>query len=237
MRNTDSSNSHVIKGEEEKMMKFRVPISFTTSILSAFTYGIFAAVAYLNNPQPISPLRNWLSDLGNQITNPQGAIFYNIGVISCALFLALWFTAGLHQWKLKGHPIQHRLLLVAQAGGVLTAFALMMSALFPINHLKEHAFWSDLNFILFGISFAFTVTALRYHPKMPRILLFIGGLAAILPTMVLFINNAYWLEWVAVGLFIIYILSIGIAAYIFAIHRTNSSDAEVLVKTRTDLSG
>ena len=217
------------------MMKSRVPISFTTAVLSALTYGIFAAVAFSKNPQPLSPLRNWLSDLGNQITNPQGAIFYNIGVVSCALFLALWFTAGLHQWKLKDHTIQQRLLLVAQVGGILTAFALMMSALFPINHLKEHAFWSDLNFILFGLSFAFTVAALRYHPKMPRILLFIGGLAAILPTMVLFINNAYWLEWVAVGLFIIYILSIGIAAHTFAIQQTNSSDIEGSVRTRKEL--
>jgi len=97
-------------------------------------------LAYLKNPQPLSPLYNWLSDLGNQITKPRGAIFYNIGVISCAVFLAIWFTAGLSQWKLKDHIIQQRLLFMAQVGGVITSFALMMSALFPVSHLKEHAF-------------------------------------------------------------------------------------------------
>ena len=216
------------------MMKFRVPISLATAGLGALTYVIFTSVAYVKNPQPISPLSNWLSDLGNQITNPQGAIFYAVGVISCALFLALWFTAGLYQWRLKGHTIQHRLLLIAQVGGALTAFALMMSAFFPINHLKEHAFWSRINFMLFGISFGFSVAALRYHPRMPRIVLFIGGLAAILP-MLLYITDAYVLEWVAVGSFIIYILSVGIAEYTFAIQRANSRDAEVSVKTPKEL--
>ena len=216
------------------MMKFRVPISLATAGLGALTYVIFTSVAYVKNPQPISPLSNWLSDLGNQITNPNGAIFYAVGVISCALFLALWFTAGLYQWKLKDHTIQHRLLLIAQVGGALTAFALMMSAFFPINHLKEHAFWSRINFMLFGISFGFSVAALRYHPRMPRIVLFIGGLAAILP-MLLYITDAFVLEWVAVGSFIIYILAVGIAAYTFAIQRANSRDAEVSVKTRKEL--
>jgi hypothetical protein len=214
-------NNDAITGQEDKSMKMRLPICFTSAVLCALAYVVFTIVSYTKNPLRVSPLRNWLSDLGNQITNPQGAIFYNIGIISCALFLALWFTAGLYQWKLKDHTIQHRLLLVAQVAGILTAFTLMMSALFPINHLKEHAFWSDMNFILFGISFAFSVAALRYHPQFPRTLLFIGGLAAIFPSMVLFINNAYWLEWVVVGLFIIYILSVGIAANIFVIHRTN----------------
>jgi len=43
-------------------------------------------------------------------------------------------------------------------------------------------------------------------------MLFIGGFVAVLPTMVLIINNAYWLEWVVVGMFMIYMLLIGISA-------------------------
>jgi len=195
-------------------MKMRLPICFSSAVLSGLTYVVFAVVAYFKNPQPISPLNHWLSDLGNQVTNPQGAIFYNLGVILCAVFLAIWFAAGLSQWKLKDHIIQQRLLFVAQVGGVITAFALMMSALYPIIRLQEHAFWSDINFILFGISFAFLVAALRYHPHIPKALLIIGGFAAVLPTFVLLINNAYWLEWVAVGMFMIYMLWIGVSALI-----------------------
>lgn len=207
-------NNISIAAKEDKGMKIRLPICFISAVLCTLTYVIFTIMSYTKNPQQVSPLHNWLSDLGNQITNPQGAIFYNLGVILCALFLAIWFVAGLSQWRLRGHIIQQRLLVIAQVGGVLTAFALMMSALYPINHLSEHALWSDINFILFGISFAFSVVALRYSPHFPKSLLFIGGFAAIMPTLVLFINSAYWLEWVAVGLFLIYILAVGASAWV-----------------------
>jgi hypothetical protein len=152
--------------------------------------------------------------MGNQITNPQGAIFYNIGVIVCAVFLLIWFTAGLSQWRLEDPIIQRRMLFIAQFGGVLTALALMMSALYPINHLQAHAFWSDINFILFGISFAFSVAALRYHHNFPKILLFLGGLAAVLPSLVLLVNTAYWLEWLAIAVFMFYILTIGVESWV-----------------------
>ncbi len=190
-------------------MKTRIHYSFISAVLSVSVYMVFSLIAYLKSPLPISPIRNWLSDLGNQVSNPQGAFFYNTGIIACALFLTIWFTIGLSQWRIKGHTIQKKLLFVAQVGGLLTAFSLMMSALYPINHLQVHAFWSDINFIMFGISFAFTVAALRYHPNFLKILLLLGVLAAILPSLVLFINAAYWLEWVAIGVFMVYILAIG----------------------------
>ncbi len=190
-------------------MKTRIPYSLISALLSVGVYVVFSLMAYLKSPLPISPTRNWLSDLGNQISNPQGANFYNSGVIACAFFFLIWFTIGLSQWRIKGHIIQRRLLLIAQVGGLLTAFTLGMSGLYPINHLQTHAFWSDINFIFFGISFAFTVAALRYHPNFPKSLMVLGGFAAMMPTLVLLINAAYWLEWVAIGVFMVYILAIG----------------------------
>ena len=86
---------------------------------------------------------------------------------------------------------------------------------------------------MFGISLAFSVVALRYHPHVPKALLFLGRAKAILPTLPIGINNAYWLEWVAVGSIIIYILSIGIAAYFFTMHWTNSDyDKFLFVESR-----
>ncbi len=209
------------------MMKSRVPVSFTTAVLSALPYVVFTVVSYTKNPLRVCPFNNWLSDLGNQVTNPQGAIFYNVGVILCAVFLAIWFTAGLSQWKLKEHIIQQSLLSVTQGLGALTAIALMMSALYPINCLKEHAFWSDINFILFGISFAFSVAALRYHSNIPKVLIYFGGVAAILSTVFLVLNDIYWIEWAAISVFIIYILSIGITSYIFRLRSPNPGSISI----------
>jgi len=195
-------------------MKFKYPINFFSANLCSVTYISFTILAYSQYPLSFSPMRNWLSDLGNQVDNPQGAIFYNLGVILAAAFLAIWFIVGLSQWRLKHHAIHRRLLTISQTAGVLAAFALIMSALYPINIPEVHSFWSQMHFMMFGMGFGFSVAALRYHPHIPKASLYLGTGAALLPTLMLAFGKAYWLEWIAVGLFIIYILSVGKATLI-----------------------
>ena len=60
-------------------------------------YISFALVAYIFYPGPFAPNRSWLSDLGNAEVNPQGAIFYNLGIILTGLLL-LGFFLGFAQW-------------------------------------------------------------------------------------------------------------------------------------------
>ncbi len=210
-------------------MKKQFQICIVSAMMSSITYLIFMISAYRSYPLPFSPWKNWLSDLGNQIVNPQGATCYNTGVILCAFFLSIWFTLGQSQWKLKGNAVQLRLLLISQITGSLAGCALLMSALYPINHPAEHAFWSDVNFILFGISFAFSVAALRYHRTIPRLILFTGAAAAILPTLVLALNSFYWLEWLAISLFIVYISLIGITAYAINLHSPGTGEISIQV--------
>ena len=190
-------------------MKFRFPICYGSAILSAATYIIFAILAYIKYPLPFSPFQKWLSDLGDQIVNPEGAIFYNIGAILSALFLAVWFAAGLAQWRLDGNSTHKRLLAIAQITGLLSAFALIMSALNPINVYQVHSFWSRVHFMMFGMGFGFSVAALRYHPNFKKANLYLGICTAVMPTLMLVFGKAYWLEWVAVGCIMVYILSIG----------------------------
>jgi hypothetical protein len=195
----------------DRHMKIINPISFFSAHLCSVMYISFTILAYSQYPLSFSPMRNWLSDLGNQVDNPQGAIFYNLGVIFTAVFLAIWFIVGLSQWRLKHHALHRRLLTISQTAGVLAAFALIMSALYPINMPQLHSFWSQMHFLMFGMGFGFSVAALRYHPHIPKTSLYLGTGAALLPTLMLAIGKAYWLEWIAVGLFIIYILSISLA--------------------------
>lgn len=195
------------------MIKSRFPVCYYSAILGAISYIAFAILAYARYPLPFSPIHNWLSDLGNQIDNPQGAIFYNIAVILSAICLAIWFTAGLSQWKLKHETAHQRLLLISQTAGLLAAFAMIMSAIYPINIFHIHAFWSQVHFMMFGIAFGFSVATLRYHPFVPKGVLYLGAGAAVLPTLMFIFGDFYWLEWVAVGSMILYMLSIGNASF------------------------
>lgn len=194
-------------------MKSRFPICFYSGLPAAVIYVVFTVLAYVQYPLSFSPLRNWLSDLGNQIENPQGAAFYQAGVILAALFQAVWFV-GLSQWRLEDAVAHRRLLFVAQFSGLLASFALIMSALNPINMPEVHSFWSQIHFMLSGIAFGFSVTALRYHQEFSNAILCFGIGAAILPLLMFTVGKGetYWTEWVAVGVFISYILTVGNAS-------------------------
>ena len=67
-------------------LELRYPVSYCSAILCAVTYVNFTLLAYAFYPFPLSPFKNWLSDLGDSIVNPEGAIFYNVGVFLSAIF-------------------------------------------------------------------------------------------------------------------------------------------------------
>src|SRR5512143_4301395 len=96
-------------GQEESMVKSRVPVCMFAAALGAGIYLTVTLLAYNRYPLAFSPMQNWLSDLGNQIENPIGAAFYNVGVILTALAQGVWF-AGLSQWKSNHNKVQGRLL-------------------------------------------------------------------------------------------------------------------------------
>ena len=197
-------------------MKSRIPICYFAAILSAILYIACGIAAYLQYPKPFSLRQNWLSDLGNQIVNPRGAAFYNVGVILTSLLLAVWF-AGLSQWRLKQNTANQRLLAISQITGIVASFALIMSALNPINKLAVHALWSQIHFILSGIGFGFSVTALRYHRNFSNQILYLGICASLLPFLMYTLGKGqtYWMEWVAVGFFILYIFAVGTTTRFF----------------------
>lgn len=192
------------------MIKSRVPVCMLAAAIGAGTYLAFTLIAYSRYPLPFSPGENWLSDLGNLIDNPLGAAFYNVGVVLTAVFVAVWF-AGLSQWRLEYNTAHQRLLAVAQTAGILSSVALILSALNPINMLAIHSLFSQLHFILSGIAFGFSAAALRYHPCVTAKILYLGVLAAVLPSVMFVIGKgkAYWMEWLTIGAFMLYILTVG----------------------------
>ena len=178
-------------------------------ILVVLCYLMFAILAFTQYPLPFSPINNWLSDLGNVRVNIHGAIFYNMGIIATALWLMLFFL-GLSNWRIEKKRIQIIMLLLLQAFGLLGSFCMIMSAISPINHLKEHSFWSTSLYILLSTSFAFSVAALRYHQKVSRWLLILGLSTPLIVILTSFLQTVYVLEWITVLLFLSYVGLVGV---------------------------
>jgi hypothetical membrane protein len=190
----------------------RHALSSFSAVLACLIYVVCAALAYARYPLPYSPSANWLSDLGNRAINVQGAPFYNVGIVITGLLLIVWFLALSH-WRVDSSRPQRWLLLLAQLAGALGGISVTMSAVYPIDMFQQHAFWSRAHYMTLAMGFGFSVAAVRYHPRFPRLLLYLGTLAAVSPLASLLLGDVYWLEWVAVGLFLAYVLSVGISSW------------------------
>ena len=194
--------------ENNPMKKYKY-ISFIGGILAVLCYLVFALLAFSRYLMPYSPMKNWLSDLGSVELNPDGAIFYNIGIISTALFLIVFFL-GLSVWKIEDKKGQIIMLRLTHAFGILGSFCMMMSAIYPINLYEIHAFWSTSLYILLSTAFIFSVAMLRYHQKVPRWLLILGISIALMVILTNFFPNVYLLEWITVFLLLNYVALLGI---------------------------
>jgi hypothetical membrane protein len=195
--------------KEKSHMKRFQNISFIAAFLIVVCYLVFATLSYSRYPLPYSPIRNWLSDLGNVNLNPRGAIYYNMGIISTALLLMLFFL-GLSRWKIENKRVQIIMLLLTQVFGFLGSFCMIMSAIFPINILAVHRIWSMSLYFMLATAFVFSVAAPRYHQIVPRWLLGVGLTTAVMVNLTSFLPNVYVLEWITVLLFLSYVYLVGI---------------------------
>jgi hypothetical membrane protein len=187
----------------------KVRIIFISAILAAAGYFGFTLLAYLRYPLHYSPLTNWLSDLGNPELNPHGAIFYNIGILSTALLLMVFFL-GMSVWKIENKKVQGIMLRLSQAFGILGAFCMLLSGIFPINHYEIHSFLSTSLYIFLSTGFVFSAVAFRYHRKIPRWLLALGISIAPFVILTSIFQTVYLLEWIIVFLLLSYVILLGI---------------------------
>jgi hypothetical protein len=176
--------------------------------MAAAVYLICAALAFFNYPLAFSPLTNWLSDLGNPIVNPSGAFLYNLGCVLTGLCL-VFFTLGLDIWKNGDHK-RRTLLRIAQATGILAALSLIVSALFPLGaQTFLHSISGKAHIFFTGFFLSFSATILLRHPITPKWIAYFGFLAAVVNFIYgAILYSVFIAEWVAIGLFILYVLII-----------------------------
>ena len=179
-------------------------LSFIAGSSAIIIYIVFALISFSQFQEVISPAQNWLSDLGSTHLNPDGAIFYNIGIILTGLCLIVFFI-GLRVWAIAGNKAQKIQLMLTQGFGVAGSAAMGMSSIFPITSGTTHSFWSAALYILLGTAFALSLAALRYHAQLPRWVLAAGLVVVIVNFTWCVVLNIFPLEWLTVALFLAYV--------------------------------
>jgi hypothetical protein len=184
------------------------PIISGAGIAAAVVYLTFALVAFLKYPGPYSPLNNWLSDLGNPLDNPSGAIFYRLGCMFSGVALVLFYVK-LGIWN-TGSRRTRVLLTVAQCAGVFSGVCLIITGVFPLGASTEiHSLWSMIFYISLGFFLTFSATALMKNPAFRRGF----GYYAFATAVVNFafgaiLHEVFWAEWISVAMFMAYVLMI-----------------------------
>jgi hypothetical protein len=182
--------------------------SSAAGVAAAAIYVVFTALAFFKYPAEYSPLNNWLSDLGNPLVNQSGAVFYNAGCILTSLALAVFFFT-LRNWSIKDKKTRY-FLTAAEISGLLSAVFLIVASLFPLgSHTAVHELASKMITIFFGFFFTFSATVLLKHTGAVRWFAYYGFLSAVVNFVYgVFLYSIMMLEWVAIGMYIVYVLMI-----------------------------
>ena len=183
-------------------------VIIVAGVMAAAFYLAFTTVAFFKYPDEYSPLTNWLSDLGDPLVNISGAIYYNMGCILTSLCLIAFFF-GLRIWN-NGDKKIRIFLIIAQVSGLLSTFALIIAALFPLgSHTSIHALSGKMHVIFLGFFLTFSASIWLRHPSAIKWFAYFGFLSALVNFVYgVFLYSVFMAEWVAIGMFIIYVLMI-----------------------------
>ena len=192
------------------------PVASVAGVTAVIVYLIFAFVAFLKYPSPYGPLTNWLSDLGNPLASPSGAIFYRLG---CALsgFSLILFYVKLNIWSTGGRRTRV-FLRIAQSAGVFSAVALIVTAAFPLGTATAvHSLWSMMLYVSLGFFLTFSATALMKNPTFKKGFAYYGfATAGVNFVFGAILHEVFWAEWISVGMFMAYVLMIAYNSLVLA---------------------
>ena len=113
-----------------------------------------------------------LSDLGNIIFNPRGAIFYNLGLIFTGVIIFLFFI-GINDFI--DEFINRKYFKLIQGLGYFTAISLALIGVFPENApFGLHGLWSLIFFIFVGIDILITCILIYFEEKLSKWVIVVG---------------------------------------------------------------
>jgi hypothetical membrane protein len=193
------------------MPRGRPPV-VTIAGLTTIVVGVsLALIAYSRYPSAFSPASNWLSDLGNTLLSPRGAVFFRVDVVVCGVALAGFFL-GLGSWHRGQRPLFRGLLGFGQFNGLVAGAALAMSGVVAEDHPTEHAIWVTVFFISLALAVWVVGLAPVWHRQLPQWLPSIG-VVAFTACLAALIARRYWLEWLAIALVLCFIGAVSLSTW------------------------
>jgi hypothetical protein len=168
-------------------------------------------VAALQYPDQFSPFTTLISNLGNYVYNPSGAIYYNVSAIIAGLLLALFFVSFGPWYDIARN--RKFFYIGAELFGIALALGMVMQAIYS-QDTPLHRPWSTICFFSILLMLLLADYALLKNPRFNRLIGYYGFAAALanLAFMALYALDIapIVMEWIAVygGLLWVLLLSI-----------------------------
>jgi hypothetical membrane protein len=180
----------------------KVPISSISGIAAILIFCSLLLAAISLFPGGISPVDNWISDLGNSNLNPGGSGLFN-GACMIAGGLMIIFFAGFYQWYTI-ETWRNAFVVVAQIAGAFAGLSLFMVGYYPETFVPEHFMWSAAFFVSSFVAMLLANAGLLTHLGYDRVTVY-SGAAAVAVSLVFIAGMAAGLEfpvfeWLSVGL-------------------------------------
>lgn len=187
------------------------PLATMAGLLAIIVCVALAGAAYGFYPWAFSPARNWISDLGNTILNPVGAVFFRGDMLVLSPLLLAFFL-GLSGWHHGQHWLPRTFLAFGQFSGVVAALALLMTGIYSENDHFSHALWATVLFVALAGATWFVGLAPLWHKRLPQRLPYLAVAACSVDLISVFARQ-HWLEWFAVALLLVFLGAVALGTW------------------------
>lgn len=178
----------------------KIPLSSIVALTAITFFCACLAFSIANYPPGFTPLKNWMSDLGNPLLNPAGSAYFNCGCMITGLFLIVFYI-GLRQWR-SPDGARARTMSAAQAAGIFSGIALAGVGYFPETFSPHHLIVSVLFFVSSTLAILLATLALRGHPGFGRAAACAGYISVVVGVIfavqVALLNSVRIFEWMSV---------------------------------------
>ncbi|HEY8499924.1 MAG TPA: DUF998 domain-containing protein [Clostridia bacterium] len=206
-------------------MKFINYILKYAGVAAIPVYIIFTYASHIHN-RKINPLEFWLSEYGNPIFNPSGAVIYNTGCVLTAILLAIFYI-GMYRWYRRGRTARRFNIayMAAQASGLIGSVFVILTTIYTLGTDNQmHSIFSTANMIAMDFFLSFTATGFLMNPKIHKSVGIFGFFASAfnVVTMNAF-SDFYISEWIFFLLFMIYMILVAVQYEKLAVQKTDVS--------------
>lgn len=194
-------------------------MTISAGLAATLFYCIFTTISIQHFPGTFSATQYYLSALGNMNKNPNGAMFYNLGVMLTGLSLLLFYI-GFVIWNALQE--RRKILVGILIFGSMNGFSIFMSAVYPeVPHYQIHFTWSLFIFIAFIPVLILISIFLRRYSALNKVISYLGFILAaynfafVMYALTEGTSSGSLLEWMSVFSYIGWIMLIVINLMLF----------------------